>query len=111
MRAVGTTAQAKQEDAIKEDKFRSDHAMLSSIMKVGNVGAFTVNLVYNELTGLTPHRQWKGGVAHYVFNSSRMHARISASVGSTVIPFDFRRSWAAACKSFLSATINAARRR
>ena len=80
-------------------------------MKVGNVGAFTVNLVYNELTGLTPHRQWKGGVAHYVFNSSRMHARISASVGSTLIPFDFRRSWAAACKSFLSATINAARRR
>lgn len=55
MRAVGTTAQAKQEDAIKEEKLRSDYAMLSSIMKVGNVGAFTVNLVYNELTGLTPH--------------------------------------------------------
>lgn len=64
MRAVGTTAQAKQEDAIKEEKFRSDHAMLSSIMKVGIVGAFAVNLVHNELTGLTPPWLWKGGVAH-----------------------------------------------
>lgn len=64
MRAVGTTAQAKQEDAIKEEKLRSNHAIISSIMKVGIMGAFAVNLVYNELTGLTPHWQWKGGVAH-----------------------------------------------
>lgn len=55
MRAVGTTAQAKQEDAIKEEKLRSNHAIISSIMKVGIMGAFAVNLVYNELTGLTPH--------------------------------------------------------
>lgn len=64
MRAVDTTAQAKQKDAIKEEKLRSDHAILSSIMKVGIVGAFAVNLVYNELTELTPQWQWEGGEAH-----------------------------------------------
>lgn len=44
-----------KEDAIKEENFHSDRAMLSSIMKVGIVGAFADNLVYNELTGRTPH--------------------------------------------------------